>query len=235
MTKQIIYDSAVAVFDREYACESNPLCEFDSIAAAFGLPMVCYEGGSSLYNYDEHHWDDTLSALEADPLMYDLYRRSVGYWRDTMNCVLNMMYAAIHGNDFSVLSHLTSYDQLYLPREQMMRQAPKYLAVKEACAPKRTCTVQSTRPQTTSVASVPGGMCRLTGAILATSLPTDGRLTVGLCSVAGRRIGIIHRAKVKAGRTNTVRIPVESLAAGVYLIDIVHPSLRTTMRLAITP
>ncbi len=234
VTKQMIHDSAVADLERDFHGDRPPGRVLDSIAQAFGVTIVNYEGGSHMYDYNDHHWNDTLAALCEDSLVYDLYRRSIGYWRDSMSSTLNVMYVSSDGSDFLKFGHLTDLSQASLPRDQMMQQAPKYLAVKEASAPKRECQTPVQTPRVARGATASVGQCRLKGSVVSVSVPHDGMLTVSICSAQGRRVKLVRRERVRAGTTSAVRLPVESLAAGVYLVNVVHESVRTTLRMAVT-
>jgi len=223
VTTQMLYDSAVAALDRRFSGPGSVSWELDSVAKAYGVDVAVYEGGAAMYDYNEHHWSDSLTALQSSPRIYDLYRRSLGYWRDSLNCVTNVMLSSI-GEDYSTFAHITDYDQIYLPRDQMMEQAPKYLAITDACALKRGCPVQSTTPHA-AVSALPQGACRIVGSVVSVNVPADGELTVTLCSVAGRRVAVAYKRHVTAGETVLARMPVESLSAGVYLVRVKHRSL----------
>ncbi len=231
VTKRMIYDSAVARLDETFNGERNRPWLLDSLADAFGVGVACYEGGSHMYDYQDHHWSDTLTALHGDSLIYELYRLNFTYWKNVLDPMVNVMLSAI-ADDYADFAHITDYDQIYLSRDQMMEQAPKYLAITDASAPKRECTVQAMRP-VAHVPSTANVQCRLAGSRLSVRVPVNGLLTVDVCTPQGRRVARLHNDPVRAGATSHVRVPVEKLAAGVYLVDIAHQSVHSTIRLSV--
>jgi len=231
VTVRMIYDSAVAALDRTFSGPGSDAWELDSLAAAFGVKVACYEGGSHMYDYNEHHWSDSLTALHGDPLIYDLYRRSYGYWRDTLKCIANTMLSTI-GEDYSKFAHITDWNQIYLSREQMMEQAPKYLAATDACMPKRECTVRAVRHSSVNSRALRGS-CRIAGRGVSVGVPVDGMLTVRLCTTQGRQVALLHRGRVRAGTETRVHMPVDRLAPGVYLVSVGHESVRSTLRVSL--
>jgi len=228
VTQQMIYDSLLAQADRDFAV-GGAWWQMDTISEHYGIPIALYEGGTA--GRPDHHWGDSMTALFSSPRIYDVYRGNLQYWVDSTDLLTDCFLSTI-GGDYSEYAHITDYSQVYLSGEQMLRQAPKYKALVDASAPKRQCTVQAAHPTQPRTGALRGA-CDMRGTLVSVRVPSAGMLTVSLTTPQGRRVALVHRQHLSADATSRVRLPVESLAPGVYLVQVVHPSVNAAMRWAV--
>ncbi|MBD3240120.1 MAG: hypothetical protein GF331_06000, partial [Chitinivibrionales bacterium] len=217
VTTQMIYDSAVAAMDRSFTTPGEGALELRELMRQYGVGVANYEGGTHIYDYQEHHWDDSLEAMHGSPLIYELYRRMNRYWRDTLGSQANVLLSTI-GENYLDFAHITDWNQVYLPRDQMMQQAPKYLAAVDGSLPKRECGSSST-PRLAAPAAVPRPTCLLrSGRVLLTAREA-GDVHVRVCALDGRT-AVLLRRKVTAGEDVEIALGGYMDAQGLYLVSV---------------
>lgn len=71
------------------------------------------------------------------------------------------------------------------------------------------------------------------GATVRFAVAESGRVRVEVFDVLGRRVGVLHDARVAAGWPGEVRVETGRLAAGIYLVRVTGPGLEATRQMTV--
>jgi len=226
VTTQQILDSASAAISRAYQENDSSIA---SLAEEYSLGIVTYEAGDHMFDYKSHTWDAALQAASSDSGIYDVYMDNFRHWGEAMNSELCVLYSS--KRTFYHFGHVEDYSQIYLPREQMLRQAPKYLAALEANV-ERTPVARRSRGRTSIQGLSP--RIRVTSGVVRIFPAVAGRLDVRLLDLAGRTLTHVRYDVAEKQDAVAVRVP-RRLAGRAYVVEVKHAGTGTTRLLTVAP